>query len=56
MHKYQWEQIVEEYPNVVQANAVTVDNRYNLVAATLLIIWISDDAGMLSQKYIVIKA
>ena len=45
-----------EYPNIVQANAVTAENPYNLVAAALLRTGISNDVGMLSEACIVIKA
>jgi hypothetical protein len=45
-----------EYPNIVQANAVTAENPYNLVAAALLRTGISNDIGMLSEACIVIKA
>ncbi|MCB2299888.1 hypothetical protein [Clostridium tagluense] len=47
---------INDYPNIVQANAVTAENPYNLVAAALLRAGISDDIGMLSQACIVIKA
>lgn len=47
---------INEYPHIVQANAVTAENPYNLVAAALLRAGISDDVGMLSESCIVIKA
>lgn len=47
---------INEYPHIVQANAVTAENPYNLVAAALLRTGISDDVGMLSESCIVIKA
>lgn len=46
----------KEYPNIVQANAVTAENPYNLVAAALLRTGITNDIGMLSELCIVIKA
>jgi hypothetical protein len=48
--------MINEYPHIVQANAVTAENPYNLVAAALLRAGISEDVGMLSQPCIVIKA
>ncbi|HEY8892900.1 MAG TPA: hypothetical protein VIM70_21965 [Clostridium sp.] len=47
---------IKEYPLIVQANAVTAENPYNLVAAALLRTGISNDIGMLSEPCIVIKA
>ncbi|MBZ9621427.1 hypothetical protein G9F71_000785 [Clostridium sp. FP2] len=47
---------INEGLNIVQANAVTAENPYNLVAAALLRAGISNDIGMLSQACIVIKA
>lgn len=47
---------INKYPNIVQANAVTAENPYNLVAAALLRVGISDDVEMLSQECIAIKA
>lgn len=47
---------VNEYPNIVQSNAVTAENPYNLVAAALLRTGISKDVNILSQPCIVIKA
>lgn len=47
---------INEYPYIVQANALTAENPYNLVAAALLRIGISKDVSMLSQPCIVIKA
>ena len=47
---------IKEYPLIVQANAVTAENPYNLVAAALLRTGISNDIGMLSESCIVIKA
>ena len=47
---------IKEYPDVVQANAVTAENPYNLVAAALLRTGISDNLSILSESCIVIKA
>jgi hypothetical protein len=47
---------INEYPNIVQANAVIAENPYNLVAAALLRAGITDNVGMLSQSCVVIKA
>lgn len=47
---------INEYPHIVQDNAVTAENPYNLVAAALLRTGISKDVGMLSEACIVIKA
>lgn len=47
---------INNYPNIVQANAVTAENPYNLVAAALLRTGLSKDVGMLSESCIVIKA
>lgn len=47
---------IKEYPDVVQANSVTAENPYNLVAAALLRTGISDDLSLLSESCIVIKA
>lgn len=47
---------VEEYPDIVQANAVTAENPYNLVAAALLRTGITDRISMLSEACVVIKA
>lgn len=46
---------INKYPDIVQANAVTTENPYNLVAAALLRIGLSDDIGMLSERCIVLK-
>jgi hypothetical protein len=46
---------INKYPNIVQANAVKVDNPYNLVAAAILRAGISDDINLLSRPCIVIK-
>ncbi|WPC42820.1 hypothetical protein [Clostridium sp. JS66] len=47
---------INKYPNIIQANAVTAENPYNLIAATLLRVGISDDVEMLRKSCIVIKA
>lgn len=47
---------INDYPDIVQANAVTTENPYNLVAAALLRIGISNDLSLLSEPCIVIKA
>ena len=46
---------LREYPNIVQANAVTTENSYNLVAAALLRAGVTNNIGMLSESCIVIK-
>jgi hypothetical protein len=46
---------IKEYPNIVQANAVTAENPFNLVAAALLRAGISNNNNLLSQSCIVIK-
>ncbi|ERI95245.1 hypothetical protein HMPREF1982_00386 [Clostridiales bacterium oral taxon 876 str. F0540] len=46
---------ISKYPNIVQANAIKVDNPYNLVAAALLRADISDNINLLSQACLVIK-
>lgn len=45
----------KRYSNIVQANAVTAENPFNLVAAALLRAGLSDDINFLSQPCIVIK-
>lgn len=47
---------INNYSNIVQANAVTAENPYNLVAAALLRSGLSKDIGMLSESCVVIKA
>lgn len=47
---------INKYPDIVQANAVTAENPYNLIAAALLRVGISDDLEMLRKSCIVIKA
>ena len=47
---------ISQYPDIVQANAVTAENPYNLGAAALLRAGVSDDVGMLSEMCIVIKS
>lgn len=49
------EAFMRQYPNLVEANAVTAVNPYNLVAAALLRTGITSDIGMLSEPCIVIK-
>ncbi|MTK13319.1 MAG: hypothetical protein F8N39_14910 [Clostridiaceae bacterium] len=47
---------INDYPDIVQANAVTTENPYNLVAAALLRVGLSKDIDILSHPCIVIKA
>ncbi|MEG0774387.1 hypothetical protein [Clostridium sp.] len=46
---------IEKYTDLVKANAIKVDNPYNLVAAAILRAGISHDINLLSQSCIVIK-
>lgn len=46
---------INKYPETVQANAVTAENPFNLVAAALLRAGISNDINLLNQGCIVIK-
>lgn len=47
---------ISHYPYIVQANAVTVENPYNLIGGALLRTKLTSDIGMLSQACVVIKA
>lgn len=46
---------LRHYPNILEANAVTVKSAYNLVAAALLRTGLSKDIKLLSEPCIVIK-
>lgn len=46
----------EAYPNIPEANAVTAENPYNLVAAALLRTKISENIQLLSESCVVIKS
>lgn len=47
---------INNYPDILQANSVTAENPYNLVAAALLRIGLTKNVGMLSESCIVIKS
>lgn len=47
---------INNYPYIVQANAVTAENSYNLVAAALLRTCLTNNIGMLSESCVVIKS
>ncbi|WP_186431379.1 hypothetical protein [Clostridium sp. BSD9I1] len=46
---------IKHYPNIVQANTIRVDNPYNLIAAAILRVGISENIKLLKQSCIVIK-
>lgn len=49
------EAFMKNYPNIKEANAITVASAYNLLAAALLRVGLTNDIGMLSETCIVIK-
>lgn len=50
------EKFWKEYPNIIKANSVIAENPYNLVAAALLRVGLTDNINLLSEPCIVIKS